>query len=147
MGTDSGKVIGQLNSITRQTEQGSSEALVGVENALAAVDTALQELANIKSTGKLDGIEVIESKLQEVNDSLYGALAAFQFQDITSQKLQKVMSILAQLNDYLNDLLGAPEPRPEWMAPKNIEQVNLVRDEHKPDVDSVINEFKSKESV
>ncbi len=141
-----GKVIGQLHNITDQTEQGSTEALSAVEAALAGVDTALQELQKVKAQGSLDGIPAVEVKLQEVTDTLFSCMAAFQFQDITTQKLQKVMTVLAQLNDYLNDLLGAPKPRPDWMAPKDIEKVGLVRDEKKAEVDSVINEFKSQEN-
>jgi chemotaxis regulatin CheY-phosphate phosphatase CheZ len=141
-----GKVIGQLNSITQQTEQGSGEALVGVENAQAAVEAALQELERVKTSGNLEGLSAIETKLHEVSDYLFGSMAAFQFQDITSQKLQKVMSILSELNDYLNDLLGVPEPRPDWMAPKHIEQVDLVKDKQKAHVDSLVKEFHEKEN-
>ncbi len=67
-------------------------------------------------------------------------------QDITTQKPQKVRVVLSQLNDYLNDLLGAPQPRPEWMTPNNIEKVGLPQDEKKAEVDSLINQFKSSES-
>ena len=141
-----GKVIGQLNSITRQTEQGSGEALFGVENAQASVEAALQELERVKTSGDLEGLSAIETKLHEVSDYLFGSMAAFQFQDITSQKLQKVMSILSELNDYLNELLGVPEPRPDWMAPKNIEQVDLVKDKRKAQVDSLVKEFHEKEN-
>jgi chemotaxis regulatin CheY-phosphate phosphatase CheZ len=139
----SGKVLGQLTNITRQTEQGSSEAMMGVENALAGIDAANQELQKVKSAGNLEGLPAIETKLQEATDCLYNCMAAFQFQDITTQKLQKVMAILAELNDYLNELLGVPEPRPEWMAPKNIEKVELIKDEKKVEVDSLVNQFKS----
>jgi chemotaxis regulatin CheY-phosphate phosphatase CheZ len=142
---DSGKVIGQLHSITHQTEQGSNEALTSVESALTGVDVAQQELQKVKDSGSLEGLPAVEVKLQEVTDTLVGCMAAFQFQDITTQKLQKVMVVLAQLNDYLNDLLGAPQPRPEWMAPKDIENVGLTRDEKKAEVDSLINQFKSSE--
>jgi chemotaxis regulatin CheY-phosphate phosphatase CheZ len=146
MSENSGKVIGQLHSITHQTEQGSSEALSAVEAALTGVDVAQQELQKVKESGNLEGVSTVELKLQEVTDTLFGCMAAFQFQDITTQKLQKVMVILAQLNDYLNDLLGVPIPRPDWMAPKDIEKVGLMRDEKKAEVDSLIDQFKSKES-
>jgi chemotaxis regulatin CheY-phosphate phosphatase CheZ len=143
---DSGKVIGQLRNITHQTEQGSNEALTAVESALAGVDAVQQELRKVKDSGDLEGLAAIESKLQNIADTLFGCMAAFQFQDITTQKLQKVMVVLAQLNDYLNDLLGVPQPRPEWMTPKDIEKVGLVRDEKKAEVDSLVNQFKSSES-
>jgi chemotaxis regulatin CheY-phosphate phosphatase CheZ len=143
---DSGKVIGQLRSITHQTEQGSNEALTAIESALAGVDAVQQELQKVKGSGCLEGLVVIESKLQEISDALFGCMAAFQFQDITTQKLQKVMTVLAQLNDHLNDLLGVPQARPEWMNPPDIDKVRLIRDEKKAEVDSLINQFKSSES-
>ncbi len=69
-------------------------------------------------------------------------MSAFQFQDINTQKLYKVMSMLAELSDYLNDLVGVPDnPRPTWVVAKGIEDVDLIKDKSKSDVDDLVKQF------
>jgi hypothetical protein len=138
---ESGRVIGQLDSITRLAEEGATEALTGLGHCLAGVDDVLQVLMKVKAAGDLSDLGAAETKLQQVQDSLYATMSALQFQDINTQKLYKVMAMLAELNDYLNDLVGFPAPRPKYVVAKNIDQVDLVKDQNKSQVDDLVKQF------
>ena len=46
---NSGKVIGQLSTITKQSEQGATEAMGQLEKTMAAAELAVQEWDKVKS--------------------------------------------------------------------------------------------------
>jgi hypothetical protein len=80
-----------------------------------------------------------------IEDLVFNAMDAFQFQDINRQKLMKVMHTLSQLNNYLNDLLGYDEPedgKPVNFG-KNIESKTLATDLNKENVDDIVAQFKN----
>jgi hypothetical protein len=138
----SGKVIGQLSTITKQSEQGATEAMGQLEKTMAAAELAVQEWEKVKSLVPAASRAGLDNSLATIQDTLFGTLSAFQFQDINTQKLYKVMSMLAELSDYLNDLVGVPDnPRPTWVVAKGIEDVDLVKDKSKTDVDDLVKQF------
>ena len=138
----SGKVIGQLSTITKQSEQGATEAMGQLEKTMAAAELAVQEWEKVKSLVPAASRTGLDNSLAAIQDNLFGTLSAFQFQDINTQKLYKVMSMLAELSDYLNDLVGVPDnPRPTWVVAKGIEDVDLVKDKSKNDVDDLVKQF------
>jgi chemotaxis regulatin CheY-phosphate phosphatase CheZ len=137
----SGKVIGQLATITSQSEQGATEAMSCLEKSIASLDSAVQELDKLKSTVPGANVSGLEQHLTAIQDQLFAAMSAFQFQDISTQKLYKVMSLLADLSDYLNDLVGFPNPRPSYVVAKGIESVDLVKDKSKSNVDDLVKQF------
>ena len=138
----SGKVIGQLSTITKQSEQGATEAMGQLEKTMAAAELAVQEWEKVKSLVPAASRAGLDNSLATIQDTLFGTLSAFQFQDINTQKLYKVMSMLAELSDYLNDLVGVPDnPRPTWVVAKGIEDVDLVKDKSKSDVDDLVKQF------
>ena len=139
---NSGKVIGQLSTITKQSEQGATEAMGQLEKTMAAAELAVQEWEKVKSLVPAASRAGLDNSLATIQDTLFGTLSAFQFQDINTQKLYKVMSMLAELSDYLNDLVGVPDnPRPTWVVAKGIEDVDLVKDKSKTDVDDLVKQF------
>lgn len=141
---NSGKVIGQLSTITQQSEQGATEAMSLLEKSMAAVEAALQEWEKVKLLVPAENRSGLENSLAVIQDSLFSTLSAFQFQDINTQKLYKVMSMLADLSDYLNDLVGVPDnPRPTWVVASGIENVDLVKDKSKTDVDDLVKQFQN----
>ena len=97
---NSGKVIGQLSTITKQSEQGATEAMGQLEKTMAAAELAVQEWEKVKSLVPVASRAGLDDSLATIQDSLFGTLSAFQFQDINTQKLYKVMSMLAELSDY-----------------------------------------------
>ena len=138
----SGKVIGQLSNITKQSEQGATEAMGQLEKAMAAAELAVQEWEKVKSLVPAASRAELDNSLAAIQDTLFGTLSAFQFQDINTQKLYKVMSMLAELSHYLNDLVGVPDnPRPTWVVARGIEDVDLVKDKSKADVDDLVKQF------
>ena len=138
----SGKVIGQLSTITKQSEQGATEAMGQLEKTMAAAELAVQEWEKVKSLVPAASRGGLDNSLATIQDTLFGTLSAFQFQDINTQKLYKVMSMLAELSDYLNDLVGVPDnPRPTWVVAKGIEDVDLIKDKSKSDVDDLVKQF------
>jgi hypothetical protein len=141
---DSGRVIGQLSTITKQSEQGATEAMDQLEKSMAAVEVAMQAWEKIKTLIPPASREELDRSLVAIQDNLFGTLSAFQFQDINTQKLYKVMSMLAELSDYLNTLLGVPDnPRPTWVMAKGIEDVDLEKDKSKTDVDNLVKQFQA----
>ena len=46
---NSGKVIGQLSTITKQSEQGATEAMGQLEKTMAAAELAVQEWEKVSS--------------------------------------------------------------------------------------------------
>lgn len=140
---ESGRVIGQLDSISRLAEEGTTEALTGLERCMAGVDDVLQVLMKIRTSGDSSELDAAETKLKQVQESLYTTMSALQFQDINTQKLYKVMAMLAELNDYLNDLVGFPRPRPTFLVAKNIEEADLVKDKNKSQVDDLVKQFQN----
>ncbi len=144
---ESGKVIGQLDSINKMAEEGAIEALNGLEQCVAGVDGVLQDLAKIMAGGDLSGLNAADTKLRKVQDGLYATMNSLQFQDINTQKLRKVMAMLAELNDYLNELVGFPKPRPTFVVAKNIEGTDLVMDKNKAQVDALVKEFQNEKTL
>jgi hypothetical protein len=145
--SSNGKVIGQLNSITTQSEQGTTEAMTCLEKSIAALDSIVKELGSLKSCIPQDSMSRLEQQVAATQDQLYGAMSAFQFQDINTQKLYKVMSMLGELSDYLNDLVGFPNPRPKYVVASGIESVDLEKDKNKGDVDDLIKQFQQPAST
>ena len=100
-----------------------------LEKSMSAAELAAQEWEKIKSVVRAASRTGLDNSLAAIQDSLFGTLSAFQFQDIITQKLYKVMSMLAELSDYLNDLVDVPDnPRPTWVVAKGIEDVDLIKE-------------------
>ena len=76
-----------------------------------------------------------------INDIVFEAMDAFQFQDISKQKLMKVIHTLAKLNEYLNELLGS-EMFNEKTFGRHIDQKTLQKDKDKTDIDNIVSNFK-----
>jgi hypothetical protein len=143
---ENGKVIGQLDSITRLAEEGATETLAGLERCIAGVDDVLCILNKTKTSRDLGELGTAETKLQQVLDCLYTTMSALQFQDINTQKLYKVMAMLAELNDYLNELVGSPKSRPDFVVAKDIEGDDLAKDKNKLQVDELVKQFQCDQS-
>ncbi len=139
-----GQVIGQLSRVTEESEQGTNMVMNYLENILTILNKQKGFLSSRKS-------DINENKQAEeiykffedtsliIEDLVFSAMDAFQFQDINRQKLLKVMHVLAQLNDYLNELLGTPEKRTHFG--KNIDQKTLIKDEKKEEIDRLVKNF------
>ncbi len=135
-----GKVLEQLTKITEESEKGSNIVMDYLEHTLNNL-ADLRALANENKLTKRKFNEI----LSEAENNLYSALDAFQFQDITRQKLLKVMYILAKLHEYLTDFLGFTpdeEESVEKAINKKIEERDAFSDDINKEVEKTIEEFK-----
>ncbi len=144
-----GKVIGQLSKVTEESEAGTNMVMGYLENVLNVVSRQQSFIKDIltrykENPGAIHTDEVL-SYLNDNNfaieDLIFSAMDAFQFQDIGRQKLMKVMYTLARLNEYLNELLGGEENREKAFG-HQIEKRTLEKDKFKDDVDDIVHSYK-----
>ncbi len=96
------RVVERLYSVTRETEEKTGEVMDKIDEAMQRV-TSITEL--------LDQQKVEEAKeaLAELEGVLFDAISLLQFQDITRQKIERVIRALQNLNEYLNEWFGTTE--------------------------------------
>jgi len=149
-----GHVISELDAVTAVTERETNKvmdqldlisSLVGQQQTLitglmahpAAQDPAVQEAVNqIMAAGK------------DIQDKVYEAMDLMQFQDITRQKLERIVHHLRQIHDYIVDLLGTGLKSEVERASisRTIASTGTTPDEKKTHADSVVEEFKRRQT-
>jgi len=144
-----GRVMGQISTVTEESEKGTNVVMGFLENVLTTVGEQRSFLEGISKKHQEDSacidwhmvcahITDISSLIEE---EIYAAMDAFQFQDIGRQKLMKVMYTLGKLNEYLNELLGQ-ETSKERQFGRHIDKKTLEKDKDKDQVDALISQFK-----
>jgi hypothetical protein len=149
-----GQVISELDAVTAVTERETNKVmdqldvisgLVGRQQTLitdlmanpAAQDPAVQQAINqVMAAGK------------DIQDKVYEAMDLMQFQDITRQKLERIVHHLRQIHDYIVDLLGVGLKNEGERASisRTIASTGTTPDEKKGHADSVVEEFKRRQS-
>ncbi len=137
-----GKVLGQLSKVTEEAEAGTNMVMNFLDNVLTITSKMKEKLNAHKENEDSKLFDEMLDSTELIENIIFNAMDAFQFQDINRQKLMKVMYTLAKLNEYLNDLLGAENDEDKTFG-HDIENTSLFhKDGKKSDVDSVIEEFK-----
>ncbi len=146
-----GEVIGQLSRVSEESEAGTNMVMNFLENVITVLskmknyqkkcEASLQADPSAVRSG--DVLKFYGDTVFLVEDLIFGAMDAFQFQDINRQKLMKVMFTLAKLNEYLNELLGTAAEKDRTFG-RNIEGTSLQKDKYRDEVDSLIEGFKGK---
>jgi hypothetical protein len=106
--------LGQINDfIEKQTK-----LLEALSQKFPNIDVINQnyELAKSISGSK----ELIDSKLNEENNQIFQAMDLMQYHDINRQKIERVMSVIKKLNDYLNGLFEDDSDKPEVQIARHI---------------------------
>jgi hypothetical protein len=145
--------MGQLSRVSEEAEEGTTLVMNYLENVLNIASKQKQYVSKLdegmKNNTLTNTTEEIIAYFKDssflIEDLVFNAMDAFQFQDINRQKLMKVMHTLSQLNNYLNDLLGYDEPedgKPVNFG-KNIESKTLATDLNKENVDDIVAQFKN----
>jgi hypothetical protein len=149
-----GQVISELDAVTAVTERETNKVmdqldvisgLVGQQQSLitgllshpAAQDPSVQKAINqIMASGK------------DIQDKVYEAMDLMQFQDITRQKLERIVHHLRQIHDYIVDLLGTGLKSEGERASisRTIASTGTTPDEQKTHADSVVEEFKRRQA-
>jgi hypothetical protein len=145
-----GHVISELDAVTAVTERETNKVmdqldlistLVGSQQTLitevmrhpGAQDPAVQTAVNqLMAAGK------------EIQAKVYEAMDLMQFQDITRQKLERIVFHLRQIHDYIVDLLGTGLKSEGERASisRTITSTGTTPDEKRAHADSVVDEFK-----
>ena len=146
----SGHVISELDTVTSVTERESNKVMDQLDQISRLVSHQQQLITDMmrhegaQSPGVQQAIHEVMSAGKEIQDKVFEAMDLMQFQDITRQKLERIVHHLRQIHDYIVDLLGtglkSDTERPS--ISHTIAQTSTTPDENKAHADAVIEAFK-----
>lgn len=147
----SGHVISELDTVTAVTERESNKVMDQLDQISQLVSRQQQLITEMmrhegaQTPGSQAAIHEVMSAGKEIQDKVFEAMDLMQFQDITLQKLERIVHHLRQIHDYIVDLLGTGL-KSDFERPSishTIAQTGTTPDENKAHADSVIEAFKS----
>lgn len=145
-----GHVLVEIGAVTEVTERETNKVmdqldvisqLVGRQQSLITdilAHPGAQDPAVQAAIGQVMGAA------KEIQTKVFETMDLMQFQDITRQKLERIVHHLRQIHDYIVDLLGSGlknEPVKASIS-RTIAQTGTTPDERKDHADSVIEEFR-----
>ena len=144
-----GQVIAELDAVTAVTERETNRVmdqldlitqLVGRQQALI---TEVMRQPGAQDMGVQEAIRQIMTSGKEIQDKVFEAMDLMQFQDITRQKLERIVFHLRQIHDYIVDLLGTGLKSESETASisHSIRATGTIPDEQKAHADAVVEEF------
>lgn len=146
----SGHVISELDTVTSVTERESNKVMDQLDQISRLVSqqqlliTDMMRHEGAQSAGAQKAIHEVMSAGKDIQDKVFEAMDLMQFQDITRQKLERIVHHLRQIHDYIVDLLGtglkSDLERPS--ISHTIAQTGTTPDENKAHADAVIEAFK-----
>lgn len=145
-----GQVISEIDAVTAVTERETNKVMDQLD-VISQLVIKQQELITraMQQPGAQDGevqqvLHEIMSAGKTIQDKVYEAMDLMQFQDITRQKLERIVYHLRQIHDYIVELLGTGLKSEGERAniSRTIAQTGTTPDERKTHADSVIEEFK-----
>ena len=145
-----GHVISELDTVTAVTERETNRVmdsldvisqLVGKQQQLI---TALMKEQASQAPAVAQSLHEIMSAGKDIQDKVFEAMDLMQFQDITRQKLERIVHHLRQIHDYIIELLGSGEKNEvrSMSLSRTIAQTGTTPDENKAHADSIIESFK-----
>ena len=147
----SGHVISELDTVTAVTERESNKVMDQLDqigqlvNRQQLLITEIMAHEGAQAPDIQNVIHQVMSAGKEIQDKVFEAMDLMQFQDITRQKLERILHHLRQIHDYIVDLLGtglkSDTQRPS--ISHTIAQTGTTPDENKAHADAVIEAFKS----
>jgi len=144
-----GQVISELDAVTSVTERETNKVmdqldtisrLVGHQQELI---TQVMQHQGAQAPAVQEAILAIMSSGKEIQDKVFEAMDLMQFQDITRQKLERIVFHLRQIHDYIVELLGTGTKSEGERASisRTIQTTGTTPDEKKAHADSVVEEF------
>ncbi len=97
-----GRVVERLYSVTKETEEKTGKVM-------DKIDEAMQQVGSISEMLEENKVEDAKRSLLDLESTLFEAISLLQFQDITRQKIERVIRALQNLNEYLNEWFGTTE--------------------------------------
>jgi len=144
------RVIGELGAVTAVTERETNKVMDKLDEISRLLDQQRNMVNEIMGNESAQN-PVIKNSIQQIltagNDiqnKVYEAMDLMQFQDISRQKLERIMHHLRQIHDYILDLLGtgfqSEQPHKVSLS-HSISDTGTTPDEKKSQADAVINEY------
>jgi hypothetical protein len=144
-----GQVISELDAVTAVTERETNKVmdqldlisqLVGRQQALI---TEVMQQPGAQDKSVQEAIREIMASGKEIQDKVFEAMDLMQFQDITRQKLERIVFHLRQIHDYIVDLLGTglKDENERASISHTIQTTGTRPDEQKAHADAVVEEF------
>jgi hypothetical protein len=163
------KVVNQLNEVAEDSEEkasqifdvlsyildqndvvqrGNSGATEFIDSQIVLLDTLSKKFPNVevfaqnmqKAQETKTALEEINNAINDENNKVFEAMELMQFHDINRQKIERVMSVIKKLSNYLNGLFEDDSAKPEVQIAKHIsgDSTESVTED---DLDSLIAEF------
>ena len=158
---DEHKIVSQLDEVTKESEEKATELFDIMNDLSSDIMWAMERFESMKSHIEIiksknideisENIETIEDDLSEVdsllnhaNNILFEGMSLMQYQDISRQKIERVVNVLRSLIKYLNLLFEGKTADKERTSSAS----HLVGDEtsdlmgNNEDLEDLINSFK-----
>nr|AGS53486.1 hypothetical protein [uncultured bacterium contig00038] len=150
-GDQKARLITEISSVTSVTERETNKVMDKLDMISQLLDrqkvliTGMMGNDNIQTDAAQSSIQQIMTACSDIQNNVYDAMDLMQFQDITRQKLERIMHHLRQIHDYIVELLGtgfqSSESQAKVSISHTISQTGTTPDENKPHADSVVEEF------
>lgn len=144
------KVVSQLSKVTQEGEEKASEifdAILSSTDRLANIDSKLEDISNrcdslskfmVALHTKFPNLSIVEKQKDDISSmiadldaikeessnstqDLYKAMETMQYQDISRQKIERVITVVRKLSDYLNNVFDIDESTKDIKVAKHIE--------------------------
>jgi hypothetical protein len=145
-----GHVISELDTVTAVTERETNKVMdqldliSGLVATQQALITTVMRHPGAQDASVQEAINQVMAAGKDIQDKVYEAMDLMQFQDITRQKLERIVHHLRQIHDYIVDLLGTGLKSEGERASisHTITSTGTTPDEKRAHADSVVDEFK-----
>ena len=145
-----GHVISELDAVTAVTERETNKVMDQLDLISSLVETQQTLITQVmRHPGAQDpsvqtAINQVMAAGKDIQSKVYEAMDLMQFQDITRQKLERIVHHLRQIHDYIVDLLGTGLKSEGERASigRTIASTGTTPDEKRAHADSVVEEFK-----
>jgi hypothetical protein len=145
-----GHVISELDAVTSVTERETNKVMDQLDQISGLVATQQALITGVmRHPGAQDpsvqaAVNQVMAAGKDIQDKVYEAMDLMQFQDITRQKLERIVHHLRQIHDYIVDLLGTGLKSDGERASisRTITSTGTTPDEKRAHADSVVDEFK-----
>nr|AGS53264.1 hypothetical protein [uncultured bacterium contig00001] len=145
------RVIGELGSVTAVTERETNKVMDKLDEISQLLDKQRDIITGIMGDEQAQNpaiqssIQTIMTAGSDIQNKVYEAMDLMQFQDISRQKLERIIFHLRQIHDYIVELLGtgfqSEQPNKKVSLSRSIAHTGTTPDESKAHADSVVDEF------
>jgi hypothetical protein len=129
-------------------QRNNSQTTEFIDSQIVLLDTLSKKFPNVavfeenmqKAQEAKTAIDEINNAINDENNKVFEAMELMQFHDINRQKIERVMSVIKKLSNYLNGLFEDDSSKPEVQIAKHIsgDSSESVTED---DLDSLISEF------